>query len=94
MPSPVMWSLAVLFGIPALYDLTLGRASFTPLESLFNLVELAASLFLLFCAVRACQGKRAALESRRVILLGHSCIGLLVLCFLAKVGMTAARVYS
>ncbi|MFC0252353.1 hypothetical protein [Massilia consociata] len=87
MSSPMMWALAALFGIPAVYGLTLGLAGSTLAERLFNVAKLSMGLFMLYCAVRAYQGKRAVLASRGIVMLGQVCLGLFVLCFLAKIGV-------
>jgi hypothetical protein len=94
MPSAVLWIMAALFGIPALYDLGTELTT-APLEDvLTSICSLAVGAFMLYCALKARAGKRAELERGLTVKVGNACVGLFVLCFLAKVGATALDIFA
>lgn len=91
-PTPLLWFMALFFGIPGLYDVVTGLGN-TPLqESMLDFSELLLGAFLLYCAVQVYRGKRAALASRRTTLVGNVCLGLFAVCFLVKIGATAVSI--
>ena len=94
MPTPLLWILAILFGIPGLYDVATELTTAPLLDVLTSVSGLALGAFLLYCALKARQGKRAELESSRTTMVGYLCFGVAVLCFMAKVTSTAVAVYA
>lgn len=93
-PTPLLWILAALFGLPALYEVATGLAVAPLVDVLLNVFGVAVSAFMLYCARKARQGKRAELESSRTTMVGYVLIGLFVLCFLVKVTSAAASIYA
>ena len=91
-PTPFLWFLALFFGIPAVYDVTTELGSAPLQDTLLNFSELALGAFLLYCAVQVYRGKRAELASHRTTVVGNTCLGLFVVCFLVKIGATAVSV--
>lgn len=92
--SPLlMWFLAFFLGLVNLFDVTVFRGDDTWNETVVNLVQIPAGLFMLYCAIRAHQGKRALLESRAVIMTGHLCFGLVIGCLAAKLGSAAIAAF-
>jgi len=77
MSFPVMIFVVLLFGVPALFDLTVDIAELSRQEIVHNLARLAVGAFCLYCAVRAHQGKREMLASRGTVIAGHLCFGFL-----------------
>jgi len=86
MATPLMWLLALLFGAPALYDLTVGGAAMPRQEFIHNLARLAVGLFSLYCALRVQQGRRDMLASRNTVIVGHLCWAFLGVMLLFKLG--------
>ena len=93
-PTPLLWILAVLFGLPALYDVLTELTTAPLVDVLMNVFGLAVGAFMLYCALKARQGKRAELESSRTTTVGYVCIGLYILCFMIKVTSTAVSIYA
>ena len=94
MPTPMLWILAVLFGIPGLYDVATELTTAPLVDVMASVSGLALGAFMLYSAVKAGQGKRAELASRPVMMVGYTCLGLCILFFLVKVISTAVAVYS
>lgn len=93
-PTPLLWILAVLFGVPALYEVVTSLTTAPLVDVLLNVLGVAVGAFMLYCALKARQGKRAELESSRTTMVGYVCLGLFVLCFLVKVTSTAVSIYA
>ena len=93
-PTPLLWILAVLFGVPALYEVVTSLTTAPLVDVLLNVLGVAVGAFMLYCALKARQGKRAELESSRTTMVGYVCLGLFVLCFLVKVASTAVSIYA
>jgi hypothetical protein len=81
-----MWLFALIFGVPAVYDLTVGAAAMPRQEFVHNLARLAVGLFSLYCALRVYQGRRDMLASRNTVIAGHLCWGFLGVMLLFKLG--------
>lgn len=94
MPTPLLWILAVLFGVPGLYDVATELTVAPLVDVLTSVSGLALGAFLLYCALKARQGKRAELESSRTTMVGYVCFGACILCFMVKVTSTAVRVFA
>lgn len=94
MPTPLLWTLAVLFGVPGLYDVATEFTVAPLVDVLTSVSGLALGAFLLVCALKARQGKRAELESSRTTMVGYLCFGACILCFMAKISSTAVRVFA
>jgi len=86
MATPLMWLFVLLFGAPALYDLTVGTAAMSRQEFVHNLARLAVGLFSLYCALRVQQGRRETLASRNTVIVGHLCWAFLGVMLLFKLG--------
>ena len=94
MPTPLLWTFAVLFGIPGLYDVATELTMAPLVDVLTSVSGLAMGAFMLYCALKARQGKRAELESSRTTMVGYMCLGLFVMCFMVKVTSTAVAIYA
>lgn len=93
-PSPVLWAMATLFGLPGLYDLGTELTTAPLQDVLISACSLAVGAFMLYCALKARAGKRAELEAGRTVMLGNVCLGMFVLCFLAKAGASALHLFG
>ena len=93
-PTPLFWTLAVLFGIPGLYDVLTGLTTAPLVEVMASVSGLALGAFMLYCALKAGQGKRAELASPRMTTVGYVLMGVCALCFLLKITSTAVTVYA
>lgn len=91
MSAPVMALFVLLFGVPALYDLTVGLAELSRQEIVHNLARLAVGMFSLYCAVRVWQGKRHLLAARGTIVAGHVCFGFLIVMVVLQFGQFLIR---
>ena len=86
MSTPLLWVFVLLFGLPALFDLTVYVADLSRQEIVHNLARLCVGLFSLYCAVRIQQGKRETLTSRGTVIAGHLCFAFLGVMLLFKLG--------
>jgi len=86
MSTPVMWVFILLFGVPAVYDLTVELAGMSRQDIVHNLARLCVGAFALYCALRVYQGKRETLASRGTVIVGHFCWGFLAVMLLFKLG--------
>jgi hypothetical protein len=93
-PTPLLWILAVLFGLPALYEVVTKLAAAPLVDVLMNVSGVAVGVFMLYCALKARQGKRAELESSRTTMVGYVFLGLFIACFLVKVTSAAVEIYA
>jgi peptidoglycan/LPS O-acetylase OafA/YrhL len=93
-PTPMLWIMVALFGVPAAYDVAMGLSRTSLVDAVQSVCSLLVGAFMLYCAVKARQGKRAELESRRTAMVGYLCFGLFILSFLAKAGATAVSIYA
>ena len=94
MSVPVMALMILLFGAPALYDLTVGAAELSRQEIVHNLARLAVGVFSLYCAVRVYQGKRHMLTSRGTVIAGHFCFGFLLVMVVLQFSQFVIRANS
>lgn len=86
--------MILLFGAPALYDLTVGAADLSRQEIVHNLARLAVGVFSLYCAVRVYQGKRHMLTSRGTVIAGHFCFGFLLVMVVLQFSQFVIRANS
>ena len=86
--------MILLFGAPALYDLTMGAAELSRQEIVHNLARLAVGVFSLYCAVRVYQGKRHMLTSRGTVIAGHFCFGFLLVMVVLQFSQFVIRANS
>jgi len=94
MSGPVMALIILLFGAPALFDLTVGLAELSRQQIVHNLARLAVGLFSLYCAVRVYQGKRHLLAARGTVIAGHLCFGFLLVMVVLQFGQFVIRANS
>jgi hypothetical protein len=86
MSTPVMWLFALIFGVPAVFDLTVDLAGMSRQDIVHNLARLCVGVFMLYCALRVQQGKRETLASRGTVIAGHLCFAFLAVMLLFKLG--------
>lgn len=86
MSTPLLWAFVLLFGLPAVYDLTVDAAELSRQETVHNLARLCVGVFSLYCALRIHQGKRETLASRGTVIAGHLCFAFLAVMLLFKLG--------
>jgi hypothetical protein len=74
----------LILGVPAVIDVSTELTTVPLAAALAHVGKLVFSLFLLFCAVQVHRGNRAGLAAPSVKLVGRTCLGLFILCMLAK----------
>lgn len=94
LPTPAMWVLAALLGLPALYDGGSALAAGRAVAALVQIGPLMMALFLAWCALQRRAGRVALLATPRVTLIGFICFGAFAVCFLVKLALRSTSLFG